>query len=227
MTSQIPAWIFVSLDGQRFVRHTLFCAVLAAILPHVSAQTANERKVRIMEKSTSTPSQEAIARKVHSEAILKKEAVPFIEHLPVIEDSTKAKRRTKEEISKRAIAICLTAVKGEGIDQATVDSLVKKFGAERFFTPKEAAFIKDPHPKELDRIQFSWRYEDYWVLLWTLGYIDKLDRPETTCDVRKAVGFLRDRSTEDFIRDAKLRDLSDILDQADLIYRYHWAVVDA
>ena len=34
-------------------------------------------------------------------------------------------------------------------------------------------------------------------------------------------------TTSQFINDAKLRPLSDIPDQADLIYRYQWAVRDA
>lgn len=38
---------------------------------------------------------------------------------------------------------------------------------------------------------------------------------------------MRDRDTEQFIKDAKLRPLNEILDQADLIYRYHWGVVNA
>ncbi len=63
--------------------------------------------------------------------------------------------------------------------------------------------------------------------MWSLGYVEKLERPEGTCDVAKAVSFLRDRDTAQFIKDAKLRPLSEILDQADIIYRYHWAVVSA
>jgi hypothetical protein len=65
------------------------------------------------------------------------------------------------------------------------------------------------------------------VLLWALGYVETLGRPEGICDVSKAVGFLRERTTEQFLKDAKLRPIATILDQADLIYRYHWAVVDA
>jgi hypothetical protein len=38
---------------------------------------------------------------------------------------------------------------------------------------------------------------------------------------------MKERSTKQFIADAKLRPMSAILDQADKIYRYHWAVVDA
>ena len=38
---------------------------------------------------------------------------------------------------------------------------------------------------------------------------------------------MTERTTPQFIEDAELRPIADILDQADLIYRYHWAVRDA
>jgi hypothetical protein len=121
----------------------------------------------------------------------------------------------------------MAAVKAEGVEQEFVDSLVKQYGAEKFLSPEEAAFIKNPNPSQPDRIKFSWRYEGYWVLLWALGYVERLDRPEHICDVAKAVTFLKGRSTEEFIKGAKLRSLTDILDEAVLIYRYNWAVTDA
>jgi len=160
-------------------------------------------------------------------AHLKTEGVPTIAHLPVIEDSREAKLRTQDDIAKRAIAVCLTAVKGEGLEQVIIDSLVARYGADQFFSPKEAAFIKDPNPDQQERIQFAWRYECYWVLLWALGYVDSLDRPEEICDVVKAVGILRNRDTAQFLSDARLRSIASLLDEADLIYRYHWAVVNA
>lgn len=160
-------------------------------------------------------------------ARLKSEGVPTIAHLPVIEDSLEAKLRSREDIARRAIAVCLTAVKGEGLEQVIIDSLVARYEADRFFSPKEAAFIKNPNPDQQERIQFAWRYECYWVLLWALGYIDSLDRPDGICDVVKAVGFLRDRDAAQFLSDARLRSIASLLDEADLIYRYHWAIVNA
>lgn len=41
-------------------------------------------------------------------------------------------------------------------------------------------------------MQFSWRYECYWVLLWAPGFIEALNRPDEICDVMKAVGILHD-----------------------------------
>jgi hypothetical protein len=197
-----------------------------SILPAMS-QTNEERKEKIQQREAAAPSKEATGRKARSVERLKKEGVPVLDSLPFIEDSQEAKTRTKEEIAQRAIAVCLAAVKGEGVEQKVIDSLVTKFGADKFFTPEEAAFIKEPMPTQEDRIKFSWRYECFWVLLWSLGYVEKLERPAGICDVPKAVSFLRDRDTAQFIKDARLRPLNGILDEADVIYRYHWAVVSA
>jgi hypothetical protein len=191
------------------------------------SQTPEERKAKIEELKAKEPSKEAIERKQRSIDQLKKEGVPVVDHLPVIGDSTTAKKRTTEEIAHRTIAVILAAVKGEGLEQETIDSLVKKFDAEKFFSPEEAKFIKDPKPARQDRINFSWRYECAWALLWSLGYVEDLPKPEGICDVPKLVGFIKDRDTAQFIKDAKLRPFSEILDQADLIYRYHWAATDA
>lgn len=209
-------------------RIQLACGILLTLHPALSpAQTPDERKSKIEEIKKREPSEEAARRKQKSMDRLNKEGVPVNPQLPVIEDSSEATKRSTEEIARRAIAVIIAAVKGEGLDQKTVDSLVTKYGATEFFTPEEAKFIKDPKPGQQDRIQFSWRYEAAWVLLWSLGYVEALDKPEATCDVPKLVGILRDRSTAQLVKDAKLRPFPEILDQADLIYRYHWATTDA
>jgi len=171
--------------------------------------------------------EEALARKARSIAILKKEGVPFIDHLPVIESEAKAKRRTNEEVALRAIVLCIVAVKGEGLEQVEIDKLVGKYAIANALTPNERRFINNAEPSKQERIQFTWRYECYWVMLWALGFVDDLARPDAICDVRKAVSFLRDTGREDFIKKAKLRSAREILDAADLIYRYHWAVTEA
>jgi hypothetical protein len=201
--------------------------ILVLLSPLAMGQTPDERKAKINELEAREPSKEAKERKQRSIDRLQMEGVPVIEHLPVIEDSKEAKKRTTEEIAQRTIAVVIAAVKGEGLDQPTVDFLVKKYGADKFFSPEEAAFIKDASPNQPDRIKFSWRYECAWVLLWSLGYVDTLTKPEGICDVPKLVGILRDRDTAQFIKDARLRSFDEILDQADVIYRYHWATTEA
>jgi hypothetical protein len=172
-------------------------------------------------------SPEAVQRKERSEAVLRAEGVPINKFLPVIETEKDARRRTKEVVAYRALALLVVAAKGEGLEQPVVDRMIADYGLGRHFTPKEAAFVKTAAPSEHDRIQFVWRYEAAWVMLWALGYVERLERPIAICDVPRAVQFMRERNTKQFLADAKLRSMPEVLDQADQIYRYHWAVVDA
>jgi hypothetical protein len=189
--------------------------------------TVEQRKQQILVVETNDVSPEALNRKARSIAYLDKQGLTAIEALPAIGDSQTAKKRTKQEIAQRAIALCIVASKGEGIKQAAIDEMIQKYGAQKFFTPKEIAFLTNPKPTPEDLHHFSWGYEGFWVLLWSLGYVDQLGAPLSECDVPKAVGLLQSHSTEQFINGAKPRNITEILDAADLYYRYDWIVVDA
>jgi len=121
---------------------TLLCLGLCGFLVSASAQSLEERKQKILADEKQPASQEALDRKARSETQLRKEYVPIDPTLPVIADSKKAKLRTKEEIARRAIALYVTCSKASGAGQAEVDAMVKKYGADKFFSPAEAAFIK-------------------------------------------------------------------------------------
>jgi hypothetical protein len=172
-------------------------------------------------------SDRSIKRKHRSEAILQKEGVPFISHLPVIEDEETTQICSLESIAWRAMALCVVAVKAEGLEQKRVLEIIEQYKLEDVFTPKERMFIFEEVASQHDCVQFIWRYESYWVLLWALSYTDELSRPDKICDVPRAVSLMVNRNPEEFIRDAQMRSNSEILDAADLIYRYDWACVDA
>jgi hypothetical protein len=191
------------------------------------ASTPEERREAIKKMETYTPSEEQVQRKERSEGLLKAEKVPYIEHLPVIESEKEAKIRDEADVELRALCLVIVAVKGEGLEQEAIDDLVSKYGLAKHFTPKEKAFIANPSPTQHDKVQFVWRYESAWVMLWALGFIDTLSRPDQIADVPKLAEIIRSHTTESFQANGKLRKASELLDQADLIYRYHWAVTDA
>ena len=172
-------------------------------------------------------SEEALDRKQRSISILKADNVPYTDNLPCIETEADSKRRTTVEVATRAMALCIVAVKGEGLEQETVNKLVRDYDLASAFTLKEKAFIDNPRPTDHDRAEFAWRYETYWVMLWVLGFTDTLQRPDAICDVKRAVSILRENGREGFLKKAKLRSQSEMLDAADLIYRYHWATKEA
>ncbi len=168
-----------------------------------------------------------MARKLRSEEVLGAEGVPVNAHLPLIEDEAESLRRSTAEVAARAVALCMVAVKGEGLEHPEVLAAVDRFGARPGFTPDERRFIDDPAPSEHHRIQFTWQYECYWVMLWALGLVPELGRPDRICDVPRAVKLLADRGRAAFEAASELRPQAALLDAADLIYRYHWAIRDA
>ncbi|MBK8305328.1 MAG: DUF4272 domain-containing protein [Chloracidobacterium sp.] len=172
-------------------------------------------------------SNDALRRKQRSEAILREEGVPILANLPTVEDESSVRFRSLEEVAWRTMALNVVAVKGEGLDQTRVLEIVEQYQLAARFTPKETKFIFDSSPTDHQRIQFSWRYEAYWVLLWALNYVEKLERPDAVCDVERGVQIMVDRTSIAFIAEAKLRTAVEILDATDLIYRYDWACVDA
>ena len=172
-------------------------------------------------------SAEAIARRLRSETILRAEGVPFLVSLPVVETEAEALKRSKEEVALRALCLLLVAEKGAGLEDEVVERVLKSYELRPHLTPKELAFVLDNSPSQHGRVQFIWRYEAASTLLWALGFVDQLGKPVQMCDVKFAVATMTERTTSQFIEDSELRPIADILDQADLIYRYHWAVRDA
>lgn len=183
-----------------------------------------KKRIKAMEARVSP---EALQRRSRSEAVLKREGVPVNQHLPAIETEAEAKRRTKEEVAQRALCVLLVAVRGEGLEKSIADRVAVEYGLTSSLTSKEKAFLAANAPSQHDRVQFTWKYEAAWVLLWALGYVESLGKPQGICDVPRAVKTMRDRTAKTFLADARLRPLAEILDEADRIYRYHWAVVDA
>lgn len=191
------------------------------------AQSSHDERRPVIEKMDENATPDAVARKARSIARLKSENVPVIDHLPVRMGETQAKRRGAQEIAYRAMALLVVAAKADGVEEEVVGKLIERYRLADHFSPDEKAFLADRSPSDHDRVQFVWRYEAAWVLLWALGYVDQLKMPTNVCDVRKAIDTFLGRTAEQFIADAELRPIGRILDEADLIYRYHWAVVEA
>ena len=166
-----------------------------------------------------------LLRKLWAEDLLRAEGIPINSHLPFVESEAEIEPRSAREVAERLLALTIVAMKGEGMAADQVDEIVRQRDARGFFTPKELAFIENRDPSLHDRTQFSWRYEAAWVLLWALNLVDgQLGLPRDVCDVGFLVGTVRD--AEDLTA-AELRPMNDILNETDLIYRCHWAVVQA
>ena len=169
--------------------------------------------------------QDQTLRKSWAEGIVQKHGIRINPHLPVIESEAEARPRTLQQVAERLLALTFIALKGEGLEQDRLMTIITERNGMPLFTPKERAFITDPDADEHTRIQFAWRYEAAWTLFWALKFTDgPLALPNAICDVPLLVSTVRD--TTDLAIHG-LQTTNNLLNEADLIYRYHWAVRQA
>lgn len=174
-------------------------------------------------------------RKARSIAILQTRNIPFIDWLPVIESSENVWRRSAEDIARRAIAslIAIQAACDRNAGNYTPENaqwcmeLLQKYEIGQALTPNELTILNN-QGDEQDIINMIWKYEAYWTLLWALGIVPELDYPDHIIDCDLAIQAVSSCDTfAEFMAKVRLRDIEDILNEADLIYRYHWACRDA
>ena len=180
---------------------------------------------------------EAVERRDRSMALLEERHLYVTPWLPLLWERAEEPGRTVEEVCGRAAALLIVSLYSEcrvgdhlSYEEARefVDPIIEGYGAEKFFSPDEKAYLDDPNSTEQTQIQYAWQYENLWVMEWALGLTDDLFWPTRICDVPGSVRLLKDCQTmETLLAAAKLRPRRELLDQADLIYRLHWACVDA
>lgn len=176
-----------------------------------------------------------LQRKQESILKLQAQSIPYIEWLPHIESADEVIARSAESIAKRAIA-CLIMIQvacdlnNQQFDEETknfIVDLLNKFEVFDELTLKEQSLLNQEFSQQ-DIVNMIWKYEAYWVLLWALGIVKELGYPDTIADCDFAVQVVSGcDSFDEFMQQVELKSVDEILDQADLIYRYDWACVDA
>ncbi len=180
-----------------------------------------------VENITATADQ--IERRTKSEDYCKSKNIPVYKNPNslFVETDDKVTIRTKDEIVDRALALCYLGLKSEGLEQVHLDKMDKEFNIKAKLTEEEKLYAYNEKPTEQQKTDANWRYESLHVLLWSLGYIDKLSYPGEMCNVADDVKIIYELKEQKFRQNAKLRTKKEILDQADLILRLNWACVNA
>ena len=180
---------------------------------------------------------EYIERRDRSMALLRDKHIYVTPWLPLLWERAEEPGRTAEEVCGRAAALLIVSLYSEcrlgehmsyEESRAFVAPIIEGYGADAFFSPDERAYLDDPESDEKTQIQYAWQYENLWVMEWALGFTDDLFWPTHICDVPESSRIMREHLTmEELTAAARLRPRKELLDQADLIYRLHWACVDA
>lgn len=180
---------------------------------------------------------EAYDRKVRSIKTLQAQGIPYIDELPVIESSYEITGKTLEEIAKRAIVLCISCNFASDLISNKKRRYLKE--SKKFFNKLLDTYnVKDVMTKDeknlFDKmnknlaIQISWQFEGYVILLWTLGLIDEIEFPDSLVDPDSVTAIVSACDNyREFIEKCQLRDVHEVLDLADLTYRYNWYCVEA
>ena len=180
---------------------------------------------------------ESYERKMNSINILKSQGIPYIDELPVLPSSYEVKGKTLDEIAKRSIVLCICCNYANDVisnkkkrylkeSKKFFNKLLDKFMAKDIMT-KEEKELFDKGDKNL-AIQISWQFEGCAILLWTLGLIEDVEFPDTLVEPDYLTSIVSScESYKEFIEKCGLRDVNEVLDLADLTYRYNWYCVDA
>jgi hypothetical protein len=168
-------------------------------------------------------------RKVYSVRFLRKMKVPVLNHLPLIEDHTQARFRSTIDVASKAFVLYgIIYVANNAKTSEEMIAYFKKYDLWDHVSPDEREYLEKEEKTMEDNIPYTWRIETLNVLLWALGNFDKLNFPAAMCDFRHYRNLPDiEKDPTDWIRNARLRDTEDILNESDLIYRIHWATRDA
>lgn len=171
----------------------------------------------------------SIHRKTRTEEFLSSIGVPLNLNLPRVEDVSEVRLRDALDVARRSIVLyCMSAV-GFGAEADRAVRWLKDQALWDCTSPDEREFLTNENSSKQRVVEASWRVESLWTLLWSMGKIDSLEFPIDVCDVEKVQDLMPvpDSDCKSFLADSRLRSLSDVLDQVDLIYRIHWAVREA
>ncbi len=195
--------------------------------PHACTRKINTHEVA---------SAQGEVRKNKTIAFLTEREIPYAASLPQLSPLENLHFKSQEDIARRAVALliviqfaCDVAQNGdiEGSREFFTDML-HKYKVQPFLTEQERLFLGAQHPSTQEAVNISWQYEAYWTLIWALGMVEELDFPEDVCDCEYAIQAVSSCETfEQFYQQTIMRSKEEILDEADKIYRLHWACVDS
>jgi len=168
-------------------------------------------------------------RKARTEAFLRKKGIPYFSRLPCVESEEDTELRAPEEVGIRMA--CLHCVVGAAFNpsEPVWTEQLREQHLWDHLTPDEAVFLSDPKPDQQTIFHFTWRCEALFLLMWAAGLVENLpfpDRQTNTEDIWSRFSPF-DESLWPFIRGLTLRSKAEILDASDLIYRLHWATLQA
>lgn len=174
--------------------------------------------------------EDQIERKAKNEEILERENIKINKHLPCIESEAETTIRSAKEIAERVSVLAVTnLVAFNSISPEEAIDYLQNYKLWELVTEGEKEFLTNP--TEDKKMYETWKCEGIWTLMWALKKVDTLDFPNEFCNLENISAenypVAKDKDPFEFINTVnEVRSKKEILDAADLYYRYNWACVD-
>ncbi len=167
-----------------------------------------------------------VGRKIRTEKVVKALGIPVNKNLPPIHRDEEHQTRTIEAIIDRAIANTIVSAKGSGAPDEVIDELIDRYYKEGLFTPYELEFLENEDPDQDELNAYSWKIECNSALLWAVSLVRDLPFPNELSDVQKLYDLIFQSERNELLSQAQFRDYNILMDELDLYYRLHWALVE-
>jgi hypothetical protein len=168
-------------------------------------------------------------RKATSESKLRALGVPINEHLPMIESEDEVELRLPDEVLRRLVALWSVVDKAFLGSESECANYIATHEMQPWLSNVERAYLFNRQPDERDGIHFSWQLEALYFIAWCAGLLDCSEVPNEESSVKSILDLfpVGSEQPDRLCAAIRLRDKSEILDRADLLYRLHWAVRNA
>jgi len=163
--------------------------------------------------------------KSENEAFLRSRGVSVNSNLPLIEDVDAVHPKPAQVVAKRLCAMGYIIRSAYGMPLVEVNDWIEKLDLGGTLGSEEKTVLASRALSEQSKTNFGWLAEGAQVLAWSMGLADLDHFRQCDDDLADKAPFMADTSS--FVANAKLVPLAAIQRQADLLYRMHWAAVDA
>jgi hypothetical protein len=172
----------------------------------------------------------ALQRKENTERILATYDLVLVDNLPVLEEEHTVILKPAQEIAQRILI--LTYLNCVATDQSLRQEVMMFLIRQKLWnhvTEEEKHLFHKTDLTEEELSTILWRGESIWILLWSINKVDELELPNEEVDLHAIFPLLPGffETTDEFIRTASVRPTSEILDQADFVFRLNWALREA
>ena len=148
------------------------------------------------------------------------------EHLPLVESLVDLQPKSASQVAARAIAAGYVAAFCFGAPAEKVRKDLERFALWEHLSSEEQALLTNPDGSDQAKAFHSWLIEAIQFMAWSMGLVT-LDQFAPCSETLTSQFPKAGADPSQFIANARLRPIGELLQEADTLYLLHWLAVEA